>query len=86
MMREGSKHYLASNSGFLEVSNQVSWFGCGFINCLASDTLFFPFHKKIINRVKLSLVFLPNIIISHLILSSTVIEQFYPSIRVEKLL
>ena len=59
----------------------MHWFGHGFINCMASNLLLCPFHKKQIICVKISLVFLPKIIC--VVLSCIAIEQFNLSIHIK---
>ena len=48
---------LVTNYGFLLGFDHADWFGYGFINRLASDSLLCPFHKKMIICEKMSLVF-----------------------------
>ena len=61
------------------------WFGHGFINCLASDLLFCPFHKKLRILEQKSCGFAKQII-RDLVSSCFVLEQVNPSLHVENLL
>ena len=67
-----------TNCGFLVVFDHADRFGHDFINCLDSNLLLCPFHKKLI-ICEMSLVFAKQIVCD-LVLSCIVIEELLKSV------